>query len=87
MNPRHDFPNRIQETPSAVRYLAHPRRGIVGPRTLAKAYSEYRRQSMVGTVELLAQDRERIRRLDPRKVDWSLAYAWWKTRDTAEAET
>ena len=64
-----------------VQYLSSRRRGIGGPRTLAQAYTVYRRSLMAGTFKLRDREHDRIRRLDPSKVNWVDAYEWWKARD------
>lgn len=74
----YDFPSRVEQVASLDQYLSEHRRAIGGPRTLAQAYTKYRRLVLAGTFKLFHQEDERIRKLDPGKVNWIDAYAWWK---------
>ncbi len=81
-----DFPGQVQDKPELMDFLIARRRGIHGPRTLEQAYTEYRRLLTAKVIKLPDLEREQIRRLDPRKVNWTDAYAWWKDRDETSSD-
>ena len=78
---RFEFSAQAQDVPSLSQYLSKHRRGICGPRTLEQVYTGYRMLLMSKTLDLEDHERDAIQKMDPRKVDWVSAYAWWKTLD------
>ena len=71
----------VIETPSGLQYtIVNPGEGA-SPTEWSTVEVNQRILLMDGTVTLLHREHERIRSLDPGKVNWVDAYRWWKCRD------
>ncbi|MBI1371365.1 MAG: hypothetical protein GC159_01195 [Phycisphaera sp.] len=84
-NPQYEFSTQAVKVTPLVEFLHKRRQSVCGPRTLSQAYAEFWMKVMSTSLTLSDREHKVIQKMAPLRVDWTVAYAWWKDHDSSAA--